>query len=858
MKKFIPVIFLLFIYPLFPSEAREVDKRTRLAISPTNNNYKKNGFDNTQYYAERSFEHNKHFTRNTWPELQSPFPESGDTMYVFAGNDTTICLTADSIEVSGFAENYYYISWVYTGDGFFYDPTKLNTAYVPGAGDIEAGFATVYLVAISAPPEYIRIVDSLTITIIPEPQCFAGTNTSICQGENYSLQGQASSFAELIWTTSGDGTFDAPNILSPTYTPGQLDLENDQILLSLTATEYSPCMQPCSNSMYLSIEKSPFVFAGRDTIICENNNLQLNAVALNYDEILWISTGDGTFSCCFETNPVYYPGAIDIIEDSVSLSVILSPNLPCIYNVSDDILLEIKSPPIVTVGSDQTICDDSAIQCTASAEGYIDLQWYALGGNGTFDAPNNLNPVYTPGDYEKSTGNFFIMLAALPYEPCNIFVQDYFQITIIKPVNVNAGEDNTICQPEPALLSGQVSNYNDLFWSSNGDGTFNNSGILSPVYYPGNEDIQNGNATLFLTASSISPCSGYVSDTVILSIITPATANAGSDRISCSEVNLTGIAENYSAGFWATFGDGTFSNQYELNSIYFAGETDIENLNVILTLNVGSINPCSSIISDSITINFDKPQVVLQITPNQELFVGNQLDLHFEASSVSSGNYQWYFNNSPIENNNSGNFYLDNVQPANAGSYYCSFTNDCFGVSSDTTVVIIYEEFTQIVSMNIGWNAISSFVSPPETDMQLVLNPIVDNLIILYNNDGVYWPGQEVMTFHSWTPNTGYILKTTESDNLIISGFIRYPLESFIAVPGWSLLPVSYNCTYSVGEFFENYSEIVIVKEVGGVELFWLEKGINTLEYLNPGKAYEIFNVSDNEILISFPGCDGE
>ena len=46
------------------------------------------------------------------------FGDPGSRMTVFAGNDTTVCLSGGSIPVHGYATDYYFISWSHTGDGF--------------------------------------------------------------------------------------------------------------------------------------------------------------------------------------------------------------------------------------------------------------------------------------------------------------------------------------------------------------------------------------------------------------------------------------------------------------------------------------------------------------------------------------------------------------------------------------------------------------------------------------------------------------------------------------------------------------------------------------------------------------------
>ncbi|MCK9618690.1 MAG: C25 family cysteine peptidase, partial [Lentimicrobiaceae bacterium] len=67
------------------------------------------------------------------------------------------------------------------------------------------------------------------------PSASAGDDAEICELVTYTLSGSANAYVSLHWTTSGTGTFDNPNILQPEYTPGDSDIENGSVTLTLTA-----------------------------------------------------------------------------------------------------------------------------------------------------------------------------------------------------------------------------------------------------------------------------------------------------------------------------------------------------------------------------------------------------------------------------------------------------------------------------------------------------------------------------------------------------------------------------------------------------------------------------------------------
>jgi len=63
------------------------------------------------------------------------------------------------------------------------------------------------------------------------------------------------------------------------------------------------------------------VNAGPDQEICEDETVQLNAYAANYETVLWASAGDGSFSDEEALNCSYSPGPNDILNGTVDLSI---------------------------------------------------------------------------------------------------------------------------------------------------------------------------------------------------------------------------------------------------------------------------------------------------------------------------------------------------------------------------------------------------------------------------------------------------------------------------------------------------------------------------------------------------------
>jgi hypothetical protein len=162
------------------------------------------------------------------------------------------------------------------------------------------------------------------VTSIPHPETVtanAGPNATICEGETYTLSGTATNYTSVEWTTSGDGTFDDPNTLAPVYTPGEDDIANGSVTLTLTA--YSGSNQ-ASDDMMLTIEPLPGIPAtpaGPDTVdYYEVQSSEFTtAGATNADSYMWDLQPStlGTITGTTTTATVDWNGSIGIASITV-------------------------------------------------------------------------------------------------------------------------------------------------------------------------------------------------------------------------------------------------------------------------------------------------------------------------------------------------------------------------------------------------------------------------------------------------------------------------------------------------------------------------------------------------------------
>jgi gliding motility-associated-like protein len=159
-----------------------------------------------------------------------------------------------------------------------------------------------------------------------------------------------------------------PHAIQPAYAPGEEDILNGQVLLTLTATSMPPCF-PASDTMILSISKAPFAQAGTDGSICQEIPFHVSgAGAQNYSSLLWSHNGSGTLTGANTLTPTYIPATGE--TGNVILTLKAYGNAACTDTfATSQMIIAIYQPPFVDAGADQTIESGTSVSLTGIAEG---------------------------------------------------------------------------------------------------------------------------------------------------------------------------------------------------------------------------------------------------------------------------------------------------------------------------------------------------------------------------------------------------------------------------------------------------------------------------------------------------------
>lgn len=192
----------------------------------------------------------------------------------------------------------------------------------------------------------------------------------------------------------------------------------------------------------------------------------------------------------------------------------------------------------------------------------------------------------------------------------------------------------------------------------------------------------------------------------------------------------------------------------------------------------------------------------------------------------------------PLELNN---FYF------NAGTPQANLVNGSFTISS----CIPQQQYYLIPA---GWSGISSYLTPVNPNIVTMFAPVVDNLIMVtdYAFSNQYSPPNNILPTEDWDASQGYFIKMNTETAFVLSG-CETADKTIALAAGWNLVPVVSNCVYFAEEIMAGL-DFEIVQVVAGFEMYWPAQNIQTLYFVEPGKAYFIKMNSPGNL--TFPGCD--
>jgi hypothetical protein len=166
----------------------------------------------------------------------------------------------------------------------------------------------------------------------------------------------------------------------------------------------------------------------------------------------------------------------------------------------------------------------------------------------------------------------------------------------------------------------------------------------------------------------------------------------------------------------------------------------------------------------------------------------------------------------------------------------------------------------QTIDVPAGWSGISNPYIPADPNIDNILADVIDDVVILQNLEGVYWPGGNVYTLNTWEVFKGYLIKAENAFTIDLEGTsLECFWYGFTFPAGWGLFSIPGNCDIDAQQFFDwNLYTSEIIKEAAGWKVLWPNYNINTIEVLERGKSYFIKSEWANEDFSFNPCWEGE
>ena len=510
--------------------------------------------------------------------------------YSNAGADQTVCASNDNVSLIGNISGTVTAgTWRTLGTGTFSNATSLVTNYTFSPNDKLAGLVKLILTSSDPVGPCNSVSDTMIVIINPKASADAGPDQIICGNSSVNIIGTVGGSATSgSWTSSTNSSFISFNSVVD-YLPTTSEIANGFVILTYTSNDP---IGPCGvgkDSLLVNLISPAFSDAGFDQTVCSNvtmvnlvGNFGNGATFAN-----WSTLGTGTFQNIIGNTAFYIPSSLDKLNGFVQiLYTTYRPAGPC-NEAIDTMIITFKPIATISAGLNQTICVNNDITLNASTTATSGTLTWTTSGTGTFTNGNSLTPTYIPSLADNISGS--VTLTISNFDPGNICqtVNDAILLTINQLAITDAGLDQTVCSSNDTVslignISGAVTKGS---WRTLGSGLFTNSSSLVTNYILSSNDKSVGFVKLILTSKDpIGPCNS-ANDTMIVTINSKATVDAGPDQVICnnSSVNIIGtIGGSATSGSWTSSTNSPFISFTAITD-YFPTPTEVLNGFVVLT-----------------------------------------------------------------------------------------------------------------------------------------------------------------------------------------------------------------------------------------------------------------------------------
>jgi len=218
-------------------------------------------------------------------------------------------------------------------------------------------------------------------------------------------------------------------------------------------------------------------------------------------------------------------------------------------------------------------------------------------------------------------------------------------ITVNAAATANAGPDTNICTTGSYAIAGATvgGTVTSLLWGTSGDGTFDDSLLVSPIYTPSAADIVAGCVTLYITTNDSTGLCTAASDTMVLCFFSCVATIAdfiASDTSICEgdTIDFTALSPNATSWTWSFSGGAPPTSNDSTPSVIYnaAGIYDV-------TLTVSNVNNSDdTTFTNYITVNNCSPPVAGFVASSDSICEGVCIDFT-DLSQNLPFSWNWSF-----------------------------------------------------------------------------------------------------------------------------------------------------------------------------------------------------------------------
>jgi M6 family metalloprotease-like protein/uncharacterized protein (TIGR02145 family) len=267
------------------------------------------------------------------------------------------------------------------------------------------------------------------------------------------------------------------------------------------------------------------------------------------------------------------------------------------------------------------------------------------------------------------------------------------------------------------------------------------------------------------------------------------------------------------------------------------------------------------------------PQANIGEEQSIQLSIGDFYNLNVVCGG-DHNQYQWYRNSQPISGAQSATYAISGAALADAGDYYCEVTN-----TVATSLAIYSNPFHVSVNSNAdqqeillqnGWNLISLHLSPENTSLLNLVQPLIDegSLVKVQDESGraieaIPGLGTWLNDIGSWSMTEGYKIRVNQNTTLNVNGISNTGPVYIPLTTGWNIFSYPFSTPQAamtvLSELISSGSLMKVQDETGdAIEPLPENAGwIDNIGDFEPGEGYKIRVSGDAVLIINPPGTGG-